>query len=463
MHTNSEANVVGETKNINHDLDNIDPAYYSSFTSNDLEEEKGEPLENFNPSGIKDNKKELKTPLLIHPPEQALGDASSLSGPSEQEFGNVSHFFDDLPEDDVIRVFAQKDNEDTVKYRIFKEILIGALSFGVGGAFAPIFTQDARGAEKFGIDLHYNDGVFWFSTANTVIVYGFAAFFTLKDFFLDKKAPPNHTTTSKFISHVVLLPTILLPLSQLYAVEKHNQEVSESSGMDEYMWYALIGSIPIIAFQYAKMFHLLNIFTSSYKDGTILSLKANKIENGDIKTFTLVTQSNTQQATFVPAISKLHNIVVNYLPLIAGVSMYCAYSYGAKEVMKSLGDNEDTSNDVLGYTLGVFALVPSIFVKRHMAHILAVTPKSESCSDTVVGLISGIEGLWMTFPSIVTGIEATKTLDYPVLNFFRYISLFTFGALSTLQEGTIVFNTITRMKTAYQWIKESCCGKKHED
>lgn len=200
----------------------------------------------------------------------------------------------------------------------------------------------------------------------------------------------------------------------LWDIELHNRKISESQGFDEFIGYALACTIPLLCTK--AVAHWDSITKEKH-------MKSIEYSFDHKKTLSLFT---------------------TFLSIGGG---FFTYSYMSTEFFKSIGLDEDISI-VFGVILGGIIGSAAMAYKTNLElnHLLRASCSGMSKSDILGLVISSLEGIWFSLPTITVANRAMEESNLPDLlkNFLLIpLTLVTFISESKdIFEGYINFKNI---------------------
>lgn len=263
-------------------------------------------------------------------------------------------------------------HEDRLGIDKAKAIIGGFAGLGTGLAMMPIFNREVKELDFYGLDIHASESLFITSTLNTLFFTSISNGVSLYDYITSD----NHTTSAqKAILTVAGISSSLIPLSMLWNIELHNQEVNQSKGFDKFIAYASISTIPLLILKLVECYELIE------------KVRLNKFElesTGD----------------------KLINYGINTISFVArGIS----YKAITSELAHKMGFDEKSS-EALGVIVGGLLANSVSAITEHL-NIKSMFKKSDDSINKkqfLIGMLSAIEGLWFSLPTVTAGLRYTS-------------------------------------------------------
>ena len=274
-------------------------------------------------------------------------------------------------------VVLQEDNKCSSidKKALFLSGLVGV---GTGFAMLPIFNREVRELEEYGIDVHQYQAAFIVSTINTLLFMGTSSWIAAYRYLTTEHAEPENISRCKdYGIKALALGSAVLPISQLWSVELHDRKISQSTGFDEYMAYAMFTTIPLMIFKIMEAYE--SLCQTVFKTSTDF-----KLETVGAK---LVTYSTC---------------------LLSAVARGISYTVAATELCKEIG-LDDTSSQTIGVIIGG-VLGSACSALSEYSAVKNLFKKSDELTkkELAIGLVAAVEGMWFALPAVSEGLTATK-------------------------------------------------------
>jgi len=270
---------------------------------------------------------------------------------------------------------------NNMRYNINKKAFITSIlsGIGVGMAMMPIFNEEVKNLDEYGIDTHENTASFTISTVNTLILTSVtSAFFMYK--YLTSKHEESESVISKSLLNISKFSsflTSLIPFGMLWNVELEDQEIEGTHGFDQFVAWATFTSLPLIMYKTIHNYHNIEEY---------------------------LTSKNHDNPETVGG--KLSVYVISALSLLArGISL----THVLNELQSKLDVDENISlpfSIVVGGVLSNLIMGASDF--DNLKKIFSVKTDNINWKKATLGFISAIEGGWFALPLVTQGLKATE-------------------------------------------------------
>jgi hypothetical protein len=341
--------------------------------------------------------------------------------PAEQNLFNQQQYTETLLDENIVL-----NDEDVIeaiahatinKKILFKRIFMSSVAgLGTGLAMMPIFNAEVRNLDNFGIDIHDSIAAFSISTINTLIVSSVISatiiYNSMKEESLDIEALPRKQQLMIDFGRTAAICSTVFPLSLLWQVELHDQQVANSSGFDEFMAWATFTTMPLIICKTLESFDAVKDFA----------------------------KNEHKQIELKSSGSKLTVYGLSSLSITGRFISYTAAAYSLGSAM-GLGDDVAlTAGIAVGGVCGSgivglaeYLTLKSLFKERTTAF---------SKKEVLAGALTTLEGIWFTMPLVSTGINYTKSWN-PFITGALYTPLFISHAIC---ESSTIYNNIKKLK-----------------
>jgi hypothetical protein len=295
------------------------------------------------------------------------------------------------------------------KYAIAKQLVPSLLiATGTGVAMMPIFNHMTKNSKDFGIDIHSNKNILILSTANTFIITSFASFWNIYKFFKNNATELEQEQKDCCISFgkFAVSCSSLLHLSLLWGIELNNQKSAASAGFDQYIAWATFSTLPLMIDRTIESIQLFDYFNSD--------------RNITLKSFG----------------SKL---CVYGLTGTAIAGRMIAYTGASMEAIKAIGGTPQEAliaGIIIGGVVGSGGL--TAFEYKSLKYLFEEKKEELTTSNIVTGVISALQGAWLTIPIISIGLNTTDSWN-PLLKGVLFAPLF---ASHSILEGSKLYDSV---------------------
>jgi hypothetical protein len=273
--------------------------------------------------------------------------------------------------------FLEKFKMDKVK--LVRLALSGIVGIGTGLAMLPIFDEEINELEDAGINVDkYNIASIGISV-NTLLLFSSVATISLYHYMKEDNHNTGVSDLKKIgleVGKVAAMCSTILPISQLWATEIANQEITGSEGFNEFIAWATLTTVPLCIFRGIESYDYLRDFTLNKLDVIKLDTVGSKL--------------------FV------------YLPtVLSAAGRFIAYSASAEYLGTEIGLSDEFSI-IMGIMVGGIAGSTVIGIGEHnsLKYLFSEREKPLSIKQKIGATICTAEGVLFTLPLVTTGMEA---------------------------------------------------------
>jgi hypothetical protein len=304
-------------------------------------------------------------------------------------------------------------NSGINKKLLFTSSLCG---IGVGLAMMPIFNNEIWNLENYGIHIHEYEAAFIVSTINTLLVTSACSILSLYHYFNTTHEVEELTSSQKTalnVGKVGAVASSILPVALLWNIELHDQQVSESSGFDKFVAWAVFTTIPLLILKIVEAYEAMSKVIKGEYDNINLDSIGSK----------LVTYGTA---------------------VLSATARGIAFSAATEELANNIGFDEDTSK-VLGILIGgiLGSVVSGITEHMSVKSLFKTTEGNFSKREIATCMLSAAEGMWFALPTVSVGLNATKSWN-PLLRGGVFAPFFVSKAVT---EATSMYNALTPKKS----------------
>lgn len=260
-----------------------------------------------------------------------------------------------------------------------------ALLTGLG--MMPIFDDDINSLTTDGLDWEDNEYISPIIAINTLAIFTLLANYVYLSYLteesdvdiVENKPGKLALTLAKFVA----ICAAISPVSQLWVVELDNQEYVGSSGFDQYIAWATVTSLPILAHESMTCYS---------------SLKAQLRDN----------------LNHIDLNSVGDNIFVYTPTLLSIPGRFISYYYSTYFLAKEIGIPEELSiatGILVGGVIG--SAVLGVAEYRALKSLFEQKEEPIGKLKTLFGVMCALEGVILTLPMVATGMSAIE--DQPAL------------------------------------------------
>lgn len=292
---------------------------------------------------------------------------------------------------DIVDIDTARETSEPVTYTrphtgINKKALLASVVIGIGTGLAmlPIFNQEVKELEKYGINVHGSPVLFAASTCNTLLINSISSLIEVYDILKDQTRSEHIVLTDNqkiFIklARIGVVTTAGLPLALLWEIELQNREVEGTTGFDEFIVWAALCSIPLTISQSIKAFESVN----------------QSIVHGEHNNISL---DSIGSKLFV------------YTPTaLAAIGRSIVYTIAVHSLCDAMGFSPEISI-ILSVLLGGVIGSSLVGLSEYKALKSLFKPQETVIQnkDIVVASLAVLEGSWFTMPMISIGLNATE-------------------------------------------------------
>lgn len=199
----------------------------------------------------------------------------------------------------------------------------------------------------------------------------------------------------------------------MWKIELNNQKISESSGFDQFMIWAIICTIPLL------LYRTLKAYKSIEKRITNEVSTAFQLDSLGSKIFTIGTAS------------------------LAEIARFIIYTYSVADLGKKAGLDENWSQ-IVGIVFGglIASFVIGMMELSALKSLFQKQEESPTLKKTIIASACTLEAAWFSLPLISTGANALK--DWNI--FLQSGLLGTLFVSHTANEGCTMYNNIMHKK-----------------
>lgn len=294
------------------------------------------------------------------------------------------------------------------KSKLAISIAIGA---GTGIAMMPIFNEEVYNLDDYGIHVHGSEALFIVSTINTLLAVGISVSKDMYDSMVKNNiAILDEKQKYLWAAKVAAVTSSLIPISMLWNVELEDRTLSDSSGMDRFLAWAIVGTIALLLSKTEATYSKLEKMICDDSD---------KIELDSIG-------------------SKL---VTYGISAIAAIARGISYSAVTEDLLKKVGVDDETAK-FLGISIGG-VLMNLVSVAREYSSLKKLFKKNNSeftRIDLLKGVITFVEGVWFSLPTVTSGLNYAKSWN-PLLKGMLFAPYF---VSKSVNEASNVYKTFSK-------------------
>lgn len=282
------------------------------------------------------------------------------------------------------------------KVKLVRLAVSGLVGIGTGLAMLPIFDEEINELEDAGVNIDkYNIASITISI-NTLLLFSSVATISLYHYMKED----NHNTKVSDLSKVALevgkvaaMCSTILPVSQLWATEIENQEITGQEGFNEFIAWAALTTVPLCIFRGIESYDYL-------RDFVLNKLDVIKLETVGSKLFV-------------------------YMPTtLSAAGRFIAYSASAEYLGTEIGLSKEFSIG-MGVLIGGIAGSTVIGIGEHnsLKYLFSEREKPLSIKQKIGATVCTVEGILLTLPLVTTGMEAVESWS-PYLKMALFSPLF---------------------------------------
>lgn len=282
------------------------------------------------------------------------------------------------------------------KVKLVRLALSGIVGIGTGLAMLPIFDEEINELEDAGLNIDkYNIASIAISI-NTLVLFSTVSTIALYHYMKED----NHNTGVSDLKKVALevgkvaaMCSTILPVSQLWATEIENQEITGSEGFNQFIAWAALTTVPLCIFRGIESYDYLRDFTLNKLDVIKLDTVGSKL--------------------FV------------YMPtVLSAAGRFIAYSASAEYLGTEIGLSKEFSL-IMGVVIGGVAGSTVIGIGEHnsLKYLFSQREKPLSVKQKIGATLCTAEGVLFTLPLVTTGMEAMEDWS-PYLKMALFSPLF---------------------------------------
>ncbi len=267
------------------------------------------------------------------------------------------------------------------KVKLVQLALSGIVGIGTGLAMLPIFDAEINDLEDAGLNIDKYNITSIAVSVNTLLLFSSVATISLYHYMKEKNNDANITELKKValeVSKVAAMCATILPVSQLWATEISNQEITGSEGFNEFIAWATITTVPLCIFKSIEAYDYLKDFILNKLDSIPLDTVGSKL--------------------FV------------YMPtVLSATGRFIAYSASASYLGTEIGLSSEFSV-AMGILIGGIAgsTVIGIGEYNSLKYLFSEREHPLSWKQKVGAALCMGEGVLLTLPLVTTGMEAVK-------------------------------------------------------
>jgi hypothetical protein len=267
------------------------------------------------------------------------------------------------------------------KIKFIKLLISGVVGIGTGLAMLPIFDDEVNELDAAGINIDKYNIASISVSVNTLLLFSSVATITIYHY-LQNNSKEKSTELQKLaleVGKVASMCATILPVSQLWAIELENQEITGTEGFNEYIAWATATTVPLCIFKSIESYEYVRDFV------------LNKLDHIDL--------NNVGSKLFV------------YMPtVLSSLGRFISYSASGAFLAESLGLSEEFSW-VIGALIGGIAGSGVVAIAEHnsLKYLFEKSDKSLTLKQKLGATICTLEGVLLTLPIVTTGMEAVDS------------------------------------------------------
>jgi hypothetical protein len=287
------------------------------------------------------------------------------------------------------------------------------MGIGAGLAMMPIFNNEVYKLDNYGINVHEYETLFIISTLNTLLLISTCSIINSYKYFTDTEVTQqfsNNQKTALTVAKLGAVASSIVPLGLLWNVELHDQQVDNSEGFDKFVAWAAFSTIPLMVVKIIESYETMGKFVK----GEYKELKLDSVGS---------------------------KIMTYSIDILSAVARGLSFTAITSELCKNIGFEEDTAN-IIGIVVGGVLTNSVSAINEHfsMKNMFIKQDKPISAKKFAVGVVSAVEGMWFSLPTISAGLNFTSSWN-PLLKGMLFAPYFVTKAT---KEASSMYNSIFR-------------------
>lgn len=294
-----------------------------------------------------------------------------------------------------------------------KSAMCGIMGIGAGIAMMPIFNHELHELDNYGINVHEYETLFIISTLNTLLLTSTCSIINSYKYFTDNEVTQqfsNNQKTALTVAKLGAVASSIVPLGLLWNVELHDQQVDNSEGFDKFVAWAAFSTIPLMVVKIIESYETMGKFVK----GEYQELKLDSVGS---------------------------KIMTYSIDILSAVARGLSFTAITSELCKNIGFEEDTAN-IIGIVVGGVLTNSVSAINEHfsMKNMFIKQDKPISAKKFAVGVVSAVEGMWFSLPTISAGLNFTSNWN-PLLKGMLFAPYF---VSKSVNEASNVYKTFAK-------------------